>query len=143
MSEGGDFPSLLKAFRERSGLSQNGLADRCGRDPGTINRLESGKRAPVNREMVEEIARALSLTREEGDALLASAGHLPIAYERVGLADRDLSLVADILSDDKLSPSERAEFRLMIRLAARRWRDVPLAPSGALDGAAESQTPIR
>ncbi len=120
------FPGLLRNLRERAGMSQNGLAERAGRDPGTINRLESGKRAPVNRDLVEDLARALDLGPEERDSLLAAAGHLPDVYRQVGLGDPDLRLLADLLGDDRLGPLERRDLRLAVRLAARRWRDVPL-----------------
>ncbi len=122
----GDFPTLLKGFRERAGLSQNGLADRVDRDPGTINRLESGKRAPVNRELLEALAGALGLGPAERDQLLAAAGHVPAAYARLGLADPDLRLVAEILADEAIPSEDRREFRLALRLAARRWRRVSL-----------------
>lgn len=120
------FPALLRRFRERACLSQNGLADRVGRDPGTINRLESGKRAPVNRELVEDLAAGLSLTAEERDLFLAAAGHLPSAFAHLGLGDPDLRLVADLLSDETIPVEERREFRLALRLAARRWRRISL-----------------
>ncbi len=121
-----EFQSLLRRFRERAGLSQNGLAERAGRDPGTINRLESGKRAPVNRELIEALAEGLGLAPEERDQLLAAAGHVPTPFARLGLADPDLRLVAELLSDEAVPEEERREFRLALRLAARRWRKVPL-----------------
>ena len=120
------FPGLLRGLRERAGMSQNGLAERAGRDPGTINRLESGKRAPVNRELVEDLARALGLEPDGRDALLAAAGHLPEVYREVGLGDPDLRLLADLLGDERLGPLDRRDLRLAVRLAARRWRDVSL-----------------
>lgn len=120
------FPGLLRGMRERAGMSQNGLAEAAGRDPGTINRLESGKRAPVNRELVEDLARALDLETEARDALLAAAGHLPDVYRQVGLDDPDLRLLADLLGNERLGPVERRDLRLAIRLAARRWREVSL-----------------
>lgn len=120
------FPILLRRKREATGLSQNALAESAGRDPGTINRLESGKRAPVNRELVEDLALALGLPPEERDELLAAAGHLPEVYRRVGLDDPDLRLLADLLGDERLGPIERRDLRLAVRLAARRWREIPL-----------------
>jgi transcriptional regulator with XRE-family HTH domain len=120
------FPGMLRGLRESAGMSQNGLAERAGRDPGTINRLESGKRAPVNRDLVEDLARALDLGPEARDALLAAAGHLPDVYRQVGLGDPDLRLLADLLGDERLGPLERRDLRLAVRLAARRWREVSL-----------------
>ena len=133
------FPTMLRSLRERAGMSQNGLAERAGRDPGTINRLESGKRAPVNRELVEDLARALDLEPEDRDALLAAAGHLPDVFRQVGLGDPDLRLLADILGDERLAPLERRDLRLAVRLAARRWRDVSL--DDLLDAYAAVETP--
>lgn len=120
------FPGLLRSLREARALSQNGLAERAGRDPGTINRLESGKRAPVNRELVEDLARALDLGPAGCDSLLAAAGHLPDVYRQVGLDDPDLRLLADLLGDERLGTLERRDLRLAVRIAARRWRDVSL-----------------
>ena len=128
-----DFPTLLRRQRERAGLSQNALAERAGRDPGTINRLESGKRAPVNRGLLADLARALGLSATEHAALLAAAGHVPEELARVGLADSDLRLVAEILADETIPPTERGEFRLALRLAARRWRQVGLDLDRAAD----------
>ncbi len=133
------FPGMLRTLRERAGMSQNGLADRAGRDPGTINRLESGKRAPVNRDLVEDLARALDLAPEERDSLLSAAGHLPDVYRQVGLGDPDLRLLADLLGDERLGPLERRDLRLAVRLAARRWRDVSL--DDLLDAYAPLETP--
>jgi len=135
------FPGLLRRMREQAGLSQNGLADRSGRDPGTINRLESGKRAPVNRELVEDLARALDLPPDDRDALLAAAGHLPDVYRQVGLSDPDLRLLADLLGDERLGPLERRDLRLVLRLAARRWREVSLDNLLDADGAAPAASP--
>lgn len=126
LTAGDDFPTLMRQYRERAGLSQNGLADRAGRDPGTVNRLESGKRAPVNREMIEALAEVLGLATNERDRFLAAAGHLPADYAHVGLGDPDLRLVAEVLADPLLAGEARDEFRLAVRLAARRWRSVAL-----------------
>ena len=131
-SLGSRFPELLRRRREAAGLSQNGLAEAAGRDAGTINRLESGKRAPVNRELVEDLSRALGLSEQGHDEFLAAAGHLPDVYRRVGLGDPDLRLVADLLGDERLSAFERRDLRLAIRVVARRWRATGLAD--LLDG---------
>lgn len=116
------FGNLLATFRQQSGLSQNALARRAGVNPGTVNRLESGQRAPTNRDLVLLLADALGLDATERDRLLAAAGHLPIAFDGSAAADPTLRLVADILSDDTIPERERQEFRDVIRLVGRRWR---------------------
>ena len=116
------FGQLVRRHRERVGMSQNGLAAVAGTDPGTVNRLESGKRAPVNRALVERIAAALSLAPSDRDVLLGAAGHLPEALARLGPADRDLLLIADTLSDTGIPREERDELRLVLRVLARKWR---------------------
>lgn len=117
-----DFGGLLATFRQQSGLSQNALARRAGVNPGTVNRLESGQRAPTNRDLVLLLADALGLDTTERDRLLAAAGHLPLAFGGAAAADPTLRLVADILGDDSIPERERREFRRIIGLVARRWR---------------------
>lgn len=116
------FGALLRRFRERVGLSQNALAKRAGLDASAINRLERGERSQTRRAAVEALAAALGLTPAERDQLLAAGGHLPTSLARLGLADPTLLLIADILADERIPAAERAEFRELIRLAARRWR---------------------
>lgn len=118
------FSELLKLFRERAGVSQNGLADRSGKDPGTINRLESGKRLPSNREQILALADALDLGSADADRLASAAGFLPRSYDAIDVGDSDLRLVAELLTDQTLRPDELRDLRLQIRLAARRFRDV-------------------
>ena len=129
VSAAATFGETLRSLRERAGFSQNGLAAAAGTDPGTVNRLESGKRAPVNRDLLGRIATALGLSSAEQDRLLALAGHAPSPMARLGLSDPDLLLVADILSDTSIADDERAEFRAGIRILARRWRAKAPAPT--------------
>ena len=117
-----EFGPLLSQFRQRSGLSQNALARRAGINPGTVNRLESGQRAPSNRELVLTLADALGLPSADRDRLLAAAGHLPIAFDQQAVGDPALRLVADILADETIPAAERDEFRQILRLISRRWR---------------------
>jgi transcriptional regulator with XRE-family HTH domain len=116
------FGALLRRLRQRAGLSQNALAKRAGLDASAINRLERGERGQTRREAVEALAAALALAPAERDQLLAAGGHLPASLARLGLADPTLLLVADVLADERIPAAERAEFRELIRLAARRWR---------------------
>lgn len=118
----GEFGERLRAARLAGGLSQNEMGRRAGINPGTINRLETSERAPTGPEQVQALAEALGLPPAERDRLLAAAGFLPEPLLRLGAADPTLVLVADILSDLTIPAAERADFRLQIALAARRWR---------------------
>lgn len=118
----GEFGEQMRRARLAAGLSQNEMGRRAGINPGTINRLETSERAPTGPEQVQALAEALGLPPAERDRLLAAAGFLPEALLRLGAADPTLVLVADILSDPTIPPAERADFRLQIALAARRWR---------------------
>ena len=117
-----EFGALLSELRQRSGLSQNALARRAGINPGTVNRLESGQRAPSNRELVLTLADALGLDSADRDRLLAAAGHLPIVFDQEAVTDPALRLVADVLADATIPEVEREEFRQVLRLIARRCR---------------------
>ncbi len=114
------FGSLLRAYRERAGLSQSALARRAGLDPSFINRLESGQRS-AERSVAEKLINALGLDPADTDRLLAAGGHLPALFSRIGLHDPTLHLVVRILTDDQLTPEDRDEFREVIRLIGQRW----------------------
>jgi transcriptional regulator with XRE-family HTH domain len=92
-----EFGALLRAWRERAGLSQNALARQMGVNPAYVNRLEHGGRGAHNRELVEKVADALRLSPAERDQLLGLGGHWPSAIERLGPDDPTLGLVADLL----------------------------------------------
>jgi transcriptional regulator with XRE-family HTH domain len=120
-SEGASFANLLRTLRERAGLSQSALARRAGLDPSFVNRLESGQRT-AERSVVEKFIAALELDQTDADLLMAAGGLLPTLFDRVGLQDPTLQLVVQILSDERLSPEDREEFREVIRLIGRRYR---------------------
>ena len=120
-SEGASFANLLRTLRERAGLSQSALARRAGLDPSFVNRLESGQRT-AERSVVEKFIAALELDQTDADLLMAAGGLLPTLFERVGLQDPTLQLVVQILSDERLSPEDREEFREVVRLIGRRYR---------------------
>lgn len=117
---------LIKGYRERVGLSQNALARSIGVNPAYINRLEKWGKGANNKDLIEQVAAALGLSSLERDKLLVAAGHLPIAFGKLGAGDETLLLVADILSDDSVSARDKRAFRLHIRLASRPWREVGL-----------------
>src|SRR5215211_2955024 len=122
-----DIGSLLRRFREQRGLSQNALARRMNVNPAYVNRLEHGGRGAGNRGLLDGAADALGLSAAERAELLSAAGHWPTALESLGPADDSLRLVAEVLTDPRLTPRDRQLFRLHLRLAALPWR--PLGPA--------------
>lgn len=117
---------LIKGYRERAGMTQNGLARSIGVNPAYINRLEKWGKGANNRELIEQVAAALGLSSLETDDLLAAGGHLPVVFTKLGAGDETLLLVADILSDDSITARDKRVFRLHIKLASRPWREVEL-----------------
>lgn len=115
----GTFGALLREYREARRRSGNSLAIEAGVSPSYIVRLEQGGREPPRRHVVDGLARALRLTGVEAGALFVSAGYSP-----PGLTEWDpvFQAVAEVLSDNRLSIAERAEFAELVRLAAARWR---------------------
>ena len=103
------FGIMLRALRERAGLSQSALARQAGLDPSFINRLESGRRG-AERPVADALVAALQLPAREADRLLAAGGFLPPSLARVGLDDPTLQLIVETLSDETLSPTDRAAF---------------------------------
>ena len=69
---------LLRHYRGRAGMTQEGLAVRAGLSARTIQDLERGRVGAPRRRTAELLARALGLTPEEGAALEA-ASHRPSA----------------------------------------------------------------
>jgi transcriptional regulator with XRE-family HTH domain len=116
------FADLLARFRAARGISQNALALRVGVDASYLNRVERAERDAPKREIVERLARALDLSNADADRLLVAAGHLPRSLAELTPLDPTIWLVADLLADQSLPMSERAEFRRTIEAIARRWR---------------------
>jgi transcriptional regulator with XRE-family HTH domain len=116
---------LLRALREKAGLSQSALARRAGLDPSFINRLESGQRG-AERAVAEALVLALELPPEEADRLRAAGGYLPPDLARLGLDDPTLRLVVQVLTDDQVSPAEREAFRQTVAAARRGLHDPTL-----------------
>ena len=116
------FGALLRQYRERARLSQLGLARISGVHASIINRFERDERQPADREMIDRLATALRLPPADYDRLLAAGGFFPVAIARLGAADPDLLLVADILADETIPAAEREEFRTLLRIVGRRWR---------------------
>ncbi|GEM_PF-759841 len=118
----GDFGSTLRAFRARAGWSQNALAKTAGLDASYINRLERAEREAPTRETALALARALRLCPGEVDRLLFSAGHMPPSIEQLGPDDSTLAAVVRVLTDDRLAPEARADFRAVVETIADRWQ---------------------
>lgn len=117
-----EFPALLRGFRERNGRSRNALAHEVGVDPSYLTRIEHGDREPPRQHIVEALTRALRLSVQERNRLLVSAGYAPLSVVQLGAWDDALQSVADVLNDIELSPTERNEFRSVVRMISARWR---------------------
>ncbi|MCL4508439.1 MAG: helix-turn-helix domain-containing protein [Chloroflexi bacterium] len=117
-----DFGSILRRYRMRSGLSQNALAKLVGINASYINRLESGEREAPTREVALALAGALDLVPEEVDRLLFSAGHLPPSLQKLGPGDPTLTAVTRLLTNDRLTPEARADFRAVVETLVFRWQ---------------------
>ena len=52
---------MIKALRERKGLSQKALADRIGVSDAYITMLETGKRANPSLKILKKLAKALGV----------------------------------------------------------------------------------
>jgi transcriptional regulator with XRE-family HTH domain len=114
------FGHLLKALRLERGMTQKMLADEVGVDGSYIARLESDERRP-SRRVVLDLARALQLSPDDGDRLLASAQHLPegaleriIAQSGVSMTHPTIQAVANALQDRELSSQGREQLEAEI-----------------------------
>lgn len=115
------FGGRLRTLREARALSQNGLARAAELSPSLVNMLEGGDRQPTA-EVTRRLARALGLDEADSDDLLALAGQLPLAYDRISPADPDLLLLAQVLGDGSIPSEERRQLRALVRIACARWR---------------------
>lgn len=66
--------SLIRASREKAGLTLREAAEKSELTAGYLSLLESGEKQAPSPEVVARIAKALSVTLEE---LLIAAGHVP------------------------------------------------------------------
>lgn len=64
---------LLRAYRQRSGLSQTQLAERAHMSPAAVGALEQGSRRAPYRQTIVLLANALGLSSEERSGLEAAA----------------------------------------------------------------------
>ena len=108
------YGELIKQFRATRGMSQRALAREVGLNPTLVNRSEAGDRAPAGPAEIAATARALGLSPEQHDRLLASAGYWPAVFLTVGASDRTLRAVALALADDSLTDEIRHALRQAI-----------------------------
>jgi transcriptional regulator with XRE-family HTH domain len=102
---------VLERYREERGVSQRALAREVGLSHVLVNRSEKDERPPAGPEEIAAIARALELTEEQHDRLLASAGYWPAAFLALGPADETLARVAGVLADPSVPEAAQQEFR--------------------------------
>ena len=126
--EGVSFGELLRRYRSARGINQAGLAARAGLDRSYVNRIEAGERGAPTEAGTEALARALELGDAEADRLFAAAGLLPRSLRRLGAADPTILLLAQRLTDTRLTPAARAALRATVETMARCWAN----PSGAV-----------
>jgi transcriptional regulator with XRE-family HTH domain len=123
-----DFGELLRQYRAARGLSQAALAARAGLDRSYVNRMEAGERGAPAQAAAEALAQALDLADVEADRLFVAAGLLPRSLRALGVADPTLLLLAQRLTDQRLSIAARAALRATVETIARCWSN-PAPPS--------------
>jgi transcriptional regulator with XRE-family HTH domain len=121
------FGEQLAAVRQRVGLSQHALAKAAGVDASYVNRLERGERQAPDVALIRKFATALGLDASQTDALVVAGNGLPAALERLGALDPTIVLLADVLGDLSIPPSERADLRRIVALLVHRWRPAAIA----------------
>jgi transcriptional regulator with XRE-family HTH domain len=118
---GAQFGDLLREFRAARGLSQSAVAARAGVDRSYVNRLEAGERGAPAPAAVDALADALELSDDEADRLLAAAELLPRSLRRLGAGDPTLLLLAQRLTDRRLTATSRAALRATLEAVLHHW----------------------
>jgi transcriptional regulator with XRE-family HTH domain len=108
------FAEALQRVRLDAGLSQRGLAKRCGLTPAYLSLLEGGRRMP-ERPTVDRIAAALELDEEAGARLMVAAGYAP-AGGLPGMRAGPLAEVEALLADVRVTAAQRSQIALLVRL---------------------------
>jgi len=116
-----EFGQLLKALRERRGVSQSKLAERAEFDHSYVSRLEGGARMPT-RDAVDRLGGALGLGESERDALLAAAGFLPRDVTNLLSSEPVLGEVLDLLKNEGVPSEYRENMRQVLHLLAQQAR---------------------
>src|SRR5947207_12510791 len=90
------FGALLKQFRNRRGIKQEALAYKIGKQSrGNIDAWERGLYLPSNRDVVLDLAKALSLSENETDQFLLAAHHFP-EFQALGTKTIESQKVASL-----------------------------------------------
>lgn len=116
------FGVTLRELREQTDLSQSALGRRAQVHASIVSRLESGDRTPSSPGLVEALARGLRLSPDDTDRLLAAGGFVPSVITRLGPGDPTLLLVAQVLTDSRVSDDEQQRLRDVVEAAARWCR---------------------
>jgi transcriptional regulator with XRE-family HTH domain len=118
------FGQLLKALRQRSGITMRDFCLRHGFDPGNYSRLERGIFPPPQREeLLERYAKAFGLVRGSDDWLeffdtaAAARGELPPDLMDDDALLRKLPALFRTLRGNRLSPKLMDELIEKIRRA--------------------------
>jgi len=103
-------PAFLRRARERHGLTQAELAQRCGVTRTYVCAVEHGRVLGPSVELLEKVLNAMALSRREGEALMrlaaqdrvlrAAAAELPARAQR---------LISVCLEADRLLPDADVE----------------------------------
>jgi transcriptional regulator with XRE-family HTH domain len=119
-----EFSELLKTYREQAHLSQRSLAQATNINQAIISRFESGDRGPSGPEQVLAIIRALDLDQLRADALLSSAGYWPQVYVTLGPKDPTLLAAAQLLTNDRISPTRKERFRRLVAILLEEYAEL-------------------
>lgn len=114
-----DFGSLLRSYRRNRGIRALAPAVPC--DVSYWERLESGGASHPGRELVDAMARALSLSGIERSRLLVAAGLAPQVLIDLGWDDV-LQDVVGVLTDRRLQVEDVEDFREMLSIMAHHFK---------------------
>lgn len=129
------FAATLRYYRDHAGMSQSRLAAVAGYDHSYVSRLESSSRMPT-RDAVLNLAGAMSLDDGDRDALLASAGFMPLRVENLLSAEPVVGEVLSLLQNCAVPSDVREDLRNAVAMAVRQaqratpaWEPVGVAHS--------------
>lgn len=106
---------LLRHYRKRLGVSQEGAAELADLDHSLVSRLESGRRT-LTPFSLDAIARGWHLTPDERDKLALAAGLAPI-HPLALLADEPaVAALYRYLIDEDVPADERRRLRQVVAL---------------------------